>query len=88
MNYWWDKEKNEELFFRFDGDEVRAMFTPKYKPVDNFEVLERVSVELGMQRDKFLISVETKVQDPFSTILNFNKQFQIGKPEQAAVEFP
>ena len=39
MNYWWDKEKNEELFFRFDGDEVRAMFTPKYKPVDNFEVL-------------------------------------------------
>jgi hypothetical protein len=184
MNYWWDKEKNEELFFRFDGDEVRAMFTPKYKPVDNFEVLERldslgykpetqvhchldsefmslripdgnktfsvngdritpgvsignsevglaslsiaafflrlvctngmisktevsasyrhvslkilnelpevlgrVSVELGMQRDKFLISVETKVPDPLSTMVNFNKQFQIGKPEQEAVEW-
>jgi hypothetical protein len=184
MNYWWEKEKNEELFFRFDGDEVRAMFTPKYKPVDNFEVLERldslgykpetqvhchldsefmslsipdgnktfsvngdkitpgvsignsevglaslsvaafflrlvctngmisktevsaayrhvslkilnelpevlerVSVELGMERDKFLISVETRVQDPLSTIVNFNRQFQLGKPEQEAVEW-
>jgi hypothetical protein len=179
-----DKEKNEELFFRFDGDEIRAMFTPKYKPVGNFEVLERldslgykpetqvhchldsefmslsipdgnktfsvngdritpgvsignsevglaslsvaafflrlvctngmisktevsasyrhvslkimneliqvlerVSVELGMQRDKFLVSVETRVQDSFNTILNFNKQFQIRKPEQEAVEW-
>jgi hypothetical protein len=51
------------------------------------QVFERVSVELGMQRDKFLISVEIRVQDPFSTILNFNKQFQIGKPEQEAVEW-
>jgi len=42
MNYWIEKEKNEELFFRFDGEEVRAVFTPKYKPVDNFEVLERL----------------------------------------------
>src|SRR4030043_808846 len=42
MNYWIEKEKNEELFFKFDGEEVRAVFTPKYKPVDNFEVLERL----------------------------------------------
>jgi hypothetical protein len=184
MNYWIEKERNEELFFRLDNTEVRAVFTPKYKPVDNFEVLERldslgykpetqvhchldsefmslsipdgdktfsvngdkitpgvsignsevglaslsvaafflrlvctngmisktevsaayrhvslkilnelpevlerVSVELGMERDKFLISVETRVQDPLSTILNFNKQFQLGKPEQEAVEW-
>ncbi len=39
LNHWIEKEKNEELFFRFDGEEVRAIFTPKYKPVDNFEVL-------------------------------------------------
>jgi hypothetical protein len=25
-----------------DGEEVRAIFTPKYKPLDNFEVLERL----------------------------------------------
>ena len=42
MNYWMKKEKNEELFSWFDGEEIRAIFTPKYKPVDNFEVLERL----------------------------------------------
>ena len=42
MNHWIKEEKNEKLFVRFDGDEVRALFTPKYKPVDNFEVLERM----------------------------------------------
>jgi len=42
MNHWIEKEKNDELFFRFDGAEIRAVFTPKYKPVDNFEVLERL----------------------------------------------
>ena len=184
MAYWIEKEKNEELFFRFENREVRAIFTPKYKPVDNFEVLERldslgykpetqvqcsldgefmalsipdgnrtfsmngekitpgvsisnsevglaslsvaafflrlvctngmisktevsasyrhvsvkilnelpqvlerVSLELGMQRDRFLISAETKVPDPLGTITSFNRQFQLGKPEQEAVEW-
>ena len=49
------------------------------------QVLERVSVELGMQRDKFLISAETKVPDPLSTFSRFNKQFQLGKMEQEIV---
>ena len=39
MNHWIEKEKNDQLFFRFKGDAVRAIFIPKYKPVDNFEVL-------------------------------------------------
>jgi len=42
MNYWIAHEKNEELFFRFDGNEVRAIFTPRYTPVDNFEAIERL----------------------------------------------
>ncbi|MCX5905369.1 MAG: DUF932 domain-containing protein [Proteobacteria bacterium] len=42
LNHWIKEEKNEKLFVRFDGEEVRALFTPKYKPVDNFEVLERM----------------------------------------------
>jgi len=42
MNHWIKEEKNDELFLRFDGEEVRAIFTPKYKPIDNFEVLERL----------------------------------------------
>ena len=37
-----EHERNEQLFFRFDGREVRVIFTPKYKPVDNFEVMERL----------------------------------------------
>ena len=50
MNHWIEKEKNDELFFRYDGDEVRAIFTPKYKPVDCFEVLERLD-SLGYSPD-------------------------------------
>jgi len=42
MNHWIKQERNEELFFRFDEGDVRAVFTPKYVPVDNFEVLERL----------------------------------------------
>ena len=39
MNYWIEHEKNEQLFARFDGNSVRAIFTPKYKPVDNMDVI-------------------------------------------------
>jgi hypothetical protein len=42
MNHWIKEEKNDELFLRFDGQDVRAIFTPKYQPIDNFEVLERL----------------------------------------------
>ena len=42
MNHWIKEEKNEQLFVRFDGEEVRALFTPRYQPIDNFEVLERL----------------------------------------------
>ena len=42
LNHWIRHECNRELFFRFDGDEVRAVFTPKYRPMDNIEVMERL----------------------------------------------
>jgi hypothetical protein len=54
LNHWLEKERNEKLFVRFDGQEVRAVFTPRYKPVDHFEILMRLD-ELG-------ISQETEVQ--------------------------
>ena len=184
MNYWIEKEKKEELFLRFDGDSVRAIFTGKYKPVDNFEVierldslgygpdtkvqchlddefmslgipdgnrtfsvngdritpgltisnsevglaslsiaafflrlvcsnglvsktevsasyrhvstkileefptvLERVSLELGARKDQFLMSLETPVENPEATLTRFNKEYQLGKEEQKAVEW-
>jgi len=42
LNHWITKEKNEKLLFRFDDQDVRAVFTTKYIPVDNFEVCERL----------------------------------------------
>lgn len=42
LNHWIRQERNPELFFRFDGGKVRAIFTPRYRPLDNFEVLERL----------------------------------------------
>ena len=57
LNYWIKHEKNDQLFFRFDGEnksDVRAIFTPRYVPVDNFEALERL--------DYMGYKPETKVQ--------------------------
>ena len=42
LNHWIKHEKNEELFFRFDGNRVRAIFTPRYIPTDNIEVLKKL----------------------------------------------
>jgi hypothetical protein len=36
LNHWITKEKNEQLFARFDGNDVRALFTLRYTPADNF----------------------------------------------------
>jgi hypothetical protein len=38
------------IVFRFDGEEVRAIFTPRYRPMDNIEVLERLD-NLGYKAD-------------------------------------
>ncbi|MBI5446629.1 MAG: DUF932 domain-containing protein [Deltaproteobacteria bacterium] len=43
LNHWLEKEPNDKLFLRFDGLTVRAMFTTRYIPVDNAEVVDRVA---------------------------------------------
>lgn len=184
LNYWIEKEKNENLFFRFDGLAIRAVFTPRYVPVDNYEVIERldaagfssdtevqclmddelmvlsipnwnktfdvkgdkfrpgitisnsevglaslsiaafvlrlvctngmisqtdvsasyrhvsskilvefpeimdrVSMELSRQERQLKYSIESPVSDPFNSIMAFNRQFQLKKPEVDAVEW-
>ena len=184
LNFWLQHERNEELFFRFDGREVRAVFTPRYKPLDNLEVLdklndlgygletrvqchldaeflslsipdggktfsvngdritpgisvansevglsslrisafflrlkctnglivktgitaayrhvsrkileefpvvlEKVSEQVGQERDKFRLSLESQVDDPYASLRAFNKQFLLGKMEQEAVDW-
>jgi len=64
MNYWIDYEKNEELFFRFKRNEVRALFTPRYIPTDNLEILERLK-DLGYPSD---MPVQASVDDTFMMV--------------------
>ncbi len=42
LEYWLGHEKNEKLLFRFNGDSVRAIFTERYRALDNFMVLEQL----------------------------------------------
>lgn len=42
MNHWIKHESHEELFFRFDGPDVRAVFTPRYIPTDNMEIMKKL----------------------------------------------
>ena len=64
MNYWIEKERNEELFFRFDGDDVRAIFTPRYIPTDNVEVLEKLNT-LGYAHET---QVQSSLDDNFMMV--------------------
>ena len=75
MNYWIDHEKNDQLFFRYDGDDVRAIFTTKYRPVDNFEVMERLD-SLGYGLDT---RVQCSLDHEFMllSIMDGKKAFQI-----------
>jgi hypothetical protein len=75
LNHWIKEERNEELFFRFDGNDVRAIFTPKYIPVDNFEVLERLD-SLGFNPET---RVQCHVDDEFMSISipDYEKAFEI-----------
>jgi len=75
MNHWIKKEKNEKLFLRLDGNDVRAMFTEKYVPIDNFEVLERIYA-LGYNDHS---EVQAYLDDQFMslTLLDGKKKFDI-----------
>lgn len=75
LNHWITQEKNEELFLRFDGDEVRAVFTPKYKPVDNAVVMSRLS-DIGYDPDT---EVKCSLDSEFMTINipDGNKTFSV-----------
>ena len=41
LNYWIEEERQnrDTLFCRFDGDKLRAVFTDRYEPIDNMEIL-------------------------------------------------
>jgi len=64
LNHWIRKERNEDLFFRFDRNEVRAVFTPRYIPTDNVEVLEHL-MKLGYPPDT---PVQASLDDNFLAV--------------------
>ena len=49
------------------------------------QVMSNVGQELGRQKNQFRLSLESKVDNPESTINSFNRQFQLGKEETEAV---
>ncbi|MBF0380586.1 MAG: DUF932 domain-containing protein [Magnetococcales bacterium] len=56
LNHHINKQKEDsEFLIRFDGNEIRAIFTPRYTPMDNLEVLQQLELVSG-------INQETKVQ--------------------------
>ena len=64
LNHWLQYERNEELFFRFNGDDVRAIFTPRYIPTDNLEVLDKLK-SLDYPLDT---RVQSSIDDEFMMI--------------------
>jgi len=75
LNYWLTHECNDKLFFRFDGAQVRAVFTPRYRPVDNLEVLERLE-QLGYGGE---VQVQCRLDARFLSlsITTHNNEFMI-----------
>jgi hypothetical protein len=52
LNYWLEKERRRRktLFCRFDGQRLRAVFTDRYKCLDNIDIMQRM-VEYGFAPD-------------------------------------
>jgi len=64
LNYWMKNEKREKLFFRFDGEDVRAIFTPRYIPTDNKQILDRL-LDLGYRPNT---RVQCSLDDEFMLV--------------------
>lgn len=79
LNYWIGREAKErdQLLLRFDGLRLRAVFTTRYKPLDNLELLNELPkygvrpetpVSLKMDNDLFMLQIP-----------DHSKKFGVGK---------
>ncbi len=64
LNYWISKVEREKLFFRFDASAIRAVFTERYIPIDNFEIMERLDF-MGYKPDT---QVQCSLDDEFMSL--------------------
>ena len=68
LNYWIEKLENKILFLRMnslDHPRVRAIFTNRYKPLDNLEVIKKIGAETGrddipvtLSLDKLMMKID------------------------------
>ena len=67
LNYWLEQERKrrESLFCRFDGQKLRAVFTDRYKCLDNMDIVQRLA--------EFGFSAETEVH------VNLNSELMVLK---------
>ncbi|MHA2279202.1 MAG: DUF932 domain-containing protein, partial [Candidatus Kariarchaeaceae archaeon] len=49
------------------------------------EVMDKVSYELGKQKNQISLSMESRVDNPMQTIESFNRQFQLNQSQREAV---
>ena len=49
--------------------------------------MDKVSLELGTQKQRISLSMESPVDNPMSTIENFNRQFNLNQFQKEAVEW-
>ena len=56
------------------------------KILDEFPgTMDKVSLELGAQKQRIGLSMESKVENPLKTIESFNRQFNLNQPQKEAV---
>jgi hypothetical protein len=68
LNYWIEQERRirDTFFCRFDGNQLRAVFTDRYQPLDNMEILSQLiqngfdpstPVQYSMDEGMFVIKI-------------------------------
>lgn len=65
LNHWLRRLEDTPLFCRFNEQNVRAFFTPRYKPIDNIEIMTRVmeafdpdlEVELRLNNEIMVLNI-------------------------------
>jgi len=61
LNFWIEQERQrrDTFFCRFDGDTLRAVFTERYQPLDNTEILSQVLAQGSVPECRFSIPLIT-----------------------------
>jgi len=78
LNYWIEQEsqRRETFFCRFNGDTLRAIFTERYKPLDNMEILGQI-IEQGFNNTNLKVQYSLDHGMFLLKIPEFSKAFGV-----------